>query len=172
MNINFNKAKWQEDSEGFYITLKTENKQQVKQFVAEMKDKVYTAELKEFKKKRSLDCNAYLWVLLQKLADVLNTSKDEVYLEMLGRYGVFTHGIYKKEFIDRIIQEWKLCKNLGEVKVNGQVGIQLQCYFGSSTYTNLEMCKLINGVVNECKDLNIDTIDNRQLDKIVKEWGI
>lgn len=34
---------------------------------------------------RSLDANAYAWVLMSKIADTLGTSKEEVYEEMLRR---------------------------------------------------------------------------------------
>lgn len=39
------------------------------------------------KKKRSLDANAYAWVLMSKIAAILRTSKEEIYEEMLRRYG-------------------------------------------------------------------------------------
>lgn len=51
----------------------------------------------KYRKKRSLDANAYMWVLLSKIADVINSDKDDVYIEMLSRYGVFTHIIVKKK---------------------------------------------------------------------------
>lgn len=38
--------------------------------------------------KRSLNANAYAWVLMTKIAAVLKTSKEEVYEEMIRRYGV------------------------------------------------------------------------------------
>lgn len=100
--------------------------------IEELKDKKLSIEIKEYKEKRSLNCNSYLWVLLQKMADKLNTSKDELYLEMLSRYGVFTHTVVKPNVVERVKQEWKLVRELGQVTVNGQTGIQLQCYFGSS----------------------------------------
>lgn len=127
-------------------------------------------ELKKFRNKRSLDANSYMWVLLQEMADILNTTKDELYIEVLGRYGVFTHMVVKQNVVDRVKEEWRLCKELGEVTINGKMGIQLQCYFGSSTYDSKEMSVLINRVVNECKELGIDTLDETELLSLVKEW--
>ena len=67
------------------------------------------------------------------LLDKLETTKDELYLIMLGKYGVFTHTVVKPNVVERVKEEWKLVKEeLGQVTVNGQTGIQLQCYFGSS----------------------------------------
>ena len=53
------------------------------------KGKRLNVEIKPYRAKRSNDANAMLWLLLQELAIVLNTSKDELYLLMLERYGVF-----------------------------------------------------------------------------------
>ena len=108
-----------------------------------------------------------MWVLLQQLADKLETTKDELYLIMLGKYGVFTHTVVKPNVVERVKEEWKL----GEVKINGQTGIQLQCYFGSSGYDSKEMSTLVNGVVNECKEQGITTLDELELDKMVSKWG-
>ena len=115
-----------------------------------------SVEIKQFRHKRSLDANAYMWLLLSKMAEVLHTTKDELYLQVLDRYGVYTHVVVKPNVVDKIKQEWRTVRELGEVKVNGQTGIQLQCYFGSSTYDTKEMATLIDGVVSECKELDIE----------------
>ena len=127
--------------------------------------------IKKHRNKRSLDANAYLWLLLQKMAEVLESDKDTLYLDMLGKYGVFTHLIVKENVVDRIKAEWRLVKELGPVNVNGNTGIQLQCYFGSSTYDTKEMSVLLNGVINECHDLNIETKKQDEMDKMIMEWA-
>lgn len=68
--------------------------------VAELKKKAdegkpLQLELKLVRKNRSLDANAALWFLLNEMAAKLRTNKDALYLEMLSRYGVFTHIIAK-----------------------------------------------------------------------------
>lgn len=50
------------------------------------KEKLY--EIKEYKKKRSLNSNAYLWVLCTEIANIMTLSKEEVYVKMLEDYGV------------------------------------------------------------------------------------
>jgi hypothetical protein len=128
-------------------------------------------EVKPYRKRRSLDANAYLWVLLGKLAEVLHTNKDEVYLIMLERYGVYTHLIVKPHVVDRIKQEWRTVRELGEVTVNGQTGIQLQCYFGSSTYNTKEMAVLLDGVVSEAKEHGIETATPDELANMKSRWA-
>ena len=122
------------------------------------------------RERRSLDSNAYLWILLQKIADVLRQDKWNVYLEMLGRYGVFTHIIVKPNVVDKVKEEWRTVKELGEVCVNGTTGIQLQCYFGSSTYNTKEMSVLIDGVVSEAKEMGIETLPPEELERMKAAW--
>ena len=125
----------------------------------------------KYKERRSLDANAYMWVLLQKMAEVLHQDKWNIYLEMLGRYGVFTHIIVKPKVVEKVKEEWRTVKELGEVCVNGTTGIQLQCYFGSSTYNTKEMAVLIDGVVSEAKEMGIETLPPEEIERMKAAWN-
>lgn len=127
---------------------------------------------KRHREKRSLDANAYLWVLCQKIAQRIDSNKDNVYLELLGDAGVFTHSIVKPEAVQRVKEQWRLVKELGEVTVNGKKGIQLQLYFGSSTYNTKEMSVLIDEAVRRAKELDIETLPPRELKSMKEAWGI
>lgn len=131
-----------------------------------------TITIKKYRNKRSLDANAYMWVLLSKLAAVLHTSKDELYLEKVTEYGVFTHIIVKPNMVQKVKEEWRTCRVLGEVDVNGETGIQIQCYFGSSTYDTAEMAELIDGIVNDCKDAGVETLPPVEIERMKREWGV
>lgn len=135
-------------------------------------DKLLTITAKIFRNRRSKDANAYAWVLMQKIAEVLHTDKWSVYLSMLERYGVFTHIIVRPHVVDRVIEEWRTVKNLGKVTVADQTGIQLQCYFGSSTYDTREMAVFINGIVSECHEMGIETASPEELERMKREWGV
>ena len=135
------------------------------------KGKELSCEVKMYRHKRSMDSNAYMWVLLSKMADVMKTTKDELYLQVLDRYGVYTHIVVKPQAVIRIKAEWKVVRDLGEVTINGTTGQQLQCFFSSSSYDSKEMSVLINGVVEECKDLGIETISTNELERMKSAWG-
>lgn len=135
------------------------------------KGKELSVEIKQFRQKRSLDANAYMWVLLSKLAAELNADKDDLYLIMLERYGVFTHIIVKPGVADKVKQEWRTVRELGEVTINGKVGVQLQCFFGSSLYDSKQMATLIDGVVYECKELGIETMTEQEISGLKSSWG-
>lgn len=171
MEIKFNKCKYNVDSEGFWLSLQVEDVNQAQEFIQNKQNKEYVAELKIHRNKRSLDANAYLWVLLQKLAEVLKTTKDELYLEKLRQYGQFTHVIVKPEIVEKVKQEWRIAEEVGPIKVNGQEGVQVRCYFGSSTYNTQEMSVLIDGVVNDCKEQGIETLPAKELIDIKERWG-
>ena len=51
------------------------------------KDTVYDVKIDKHREKRSLNANAYLWKLVTEIGNVLNKSKEEVYLQMLIDYG-------------------------------------------------------------------------------------
>lgn len=148
-----------------------ESRQTARAFARTMPDKRYTAELRPFHSQRSLDANAYLWVLLEKIAAAIGGNKDEIYLEMLGRYGKFLHVIVNPKAVDSLNRSYRLVKELGEVTVNGRRGVQCQCYLGSSGYNTAEMARLIDGVVQECKELDIPTETPEELARIKEEWG-
>ena len=143
----------------------------VEEQVRKVNEKPYTVKLEPLKRKRSLDANGYLWVLLQKIAEVLHTTKDEVYLEMLSRYGVFTHIVVKPNVVDRVKAEWRTVRELGEVTINGKTGIQLQCFFGSSTYDSREFSVLLDGVIHEAEELGIETLGQAEAERMIAEWG-
>lgn len=56
-------------------------------FIRKMKPKPYEVTVKEQRKKRSLDANAYAWVLIGKLADVMRITPREVYINAVQNIG-------------------------------------------------------------------------------------
>jgi hypothetical protein len=142
---------------------------ELKQMVA--KGKLLAVEVKQYRQKRSLDANALLWKMCTEIAAVIRSSKDEVYLQMLERYGQFTHIIVKPHVVEKVKQEWRTVRELGEVTVNGQTGVQLQCYFGSSTYNTKEFSVLLDGVISEAKELGIEVITESEKSLLLQEWG-
>ena len=132
------------------------------------KDKKIRLELKL--ERRSLDANAALWKMLSLMADALHTTKDELYIEMLARYGKFTHIVVKPEAVEKVKREWKTIRELGEVEINGKKGIQMQCYYGSSKYNSKEFAVLLDGVIQDAKEIGIEFISKEEQCKMIKDW--
>ncbi len=144
----------------------------IKDFDKLSSNKPLTIQAKDFRNHRSLDSNAYAWVLMQKIAEATGLDKWEVYLNCLQRYSrAFTHVIVKPHAIDKLKELYRVCIDLGEVQVNGKTGHQLQVYFGSSTFNTKEMSVFIDGIVSECRDLEIPVIPDSEIERLKKEWG-
>lgn len=171
--IWFDKAKFQIDEEGAWLRLRipVAYRTTARAFQREMKDTLYVAQLQQHRERRSLDANAYLWVLLEKIAAAIGGNKDEIYLEMLGRYGKFIHVIVNPAAVETLKREYRLVKELGEVTAGERSGIQCQCYLGSSSYNTAEMARLLDGVVQECRDLGIETETPEELARMKESWN-
>lgn len=63
-------------------------------------------ELKEYRPKRSLDSNAYAWVLLGKLQDKLHIPKEDIYRDLIKNIGSFEIIPVKNEAVERFRQAW------------------------------------------------------------------
>lgn len=120
-------------------------------------DQVYTLQIKEWKKKRSLNANAYCWLLVGKLADVLRASKEEIYLKMLENYGQSTMvAVSDKVDVTPFFKYFKEVSNS-----NGYINYQV--YKGSSEYDTKEMAVFIDGIIYECESVGIETITPKEL---------
>lgn len=112
--------------------------------------------------KRSLDANAYLWVLCDKIAKELKSTKEEVYIEFIRRVGVFEVVPVKSDTVDKFIEHWEnigkgwFCEIVGKSKLEGYTNIST--YYGSSVYDITEMFRLTEEVISEAKGLGIETM--------------
>lgn len=130
------------------------------------RDKVF--EVKEHKEKRSLNANAYAWSLITKIADALRTSKEECYLEMLKRYG-------QSEIVSVLSQidvsgYFKYYEPLATATLQGKEFTHYKIYKGSSEYNSIEMSILIDGIVSEAKELGIETIPPKEIERLKTMW--
>lgn len=135
------------------------------------KDKVF--EIKEHKVKRSLNANAYCWVLLNKIADVIKSTKEEVYREYIRNKGIFRVITMNKEAADTFIKVWEE-KGLGwvcdksESKFEGMVDVI--AYYGTSSYNTKQMAYFIDYVVEEAKNLDIETLTPDEIERLKNLW--
>ena len=122
------------------------------------------------REKRSLNANAYMWVLVGKLAKALRNDSDSVYFELLKRYGTYESISVKTEAEDYIIDAVKYCEKYGESVLNGVKWSHIKIYKGSSQYDTKEMSDLINGVVDEAQEQGIETMTPDELERIKERW--
>lgn len=126
-----------------------------------------TLEIKKYKAKRSLDANAYYWVLLTKFAKVIGLSNAEAHNMLLCGYGqpeIFDGKCVYMTIPDTEESEKKV-KNSSEYHLRptsqireGNDGVMYRTYKllrGSSTYNTEEMARLIGGLIEQCKEAGI-----------------
>ena len=136
-------------------------------------DKTKKYEVKEYKEKRSLDANAYAWVLLGKLQDKLHIPKEEIYRDAIKNIGSYEVIPIKNEAVDKFRQAWNN-KGLGWItettksKLDGYTNVI--SYYGSSIYDTKEMTRFIEQIIQECEQLDIETKSRAELDALLKEW--
>lgn len=138
----------------------------------------YIVEIKRKVKRRSLNANAYAWVLCDKIARELSKngyiSKNDVYKRVLIECGAFTYIPVKNAAVDRFIEIWHghglgwHAEDAGPAKTEGYTIIR--AYHGSSVYTVNEMRRLIDALVDECNQLNIPIENNDYINSIIQEW--
>ena len=131
-------------------------------------DREKTFEVKPYHPKRSLNANAFCWHLCNEMANVLRTSKDEVYQEMLKRYGQSrVISVLSEIDISRFV---KYYEEIGKGHVEGKEFTHYRCFIGSSEYDSREMAILIDGIVDEAKELGIDTLPTTAVERMKALW--
>lgn len=131
---------------------------------------VYDAELKKHFEKRSLNANAYAWQLITQIGNVLRASKEDVYLEMLKRYGQGGAVSVQERFSEGFKRSYKYHESLGKSELNGKMWEHFRFWIGSSEYNTQEMSILIDGIVDEAKSLDIETLTPQELERMKCEW--
>ncbi|MEG2404429.1 MAG: hypothetical protein RSC01_05860 [Oscillospiraceae bacterium] len=175
LTVDFEKAAWTQDANGFALMLYVKNKPAALNFLDAMKDsRKYVAELKEYHAKRSLDANAYFWVLCSKLAAHLNIAKDEIYSEAIKNIGDNSQMVcVPTKAVDKLCNGWKH-NGLGwtsettDSKLEGCTNVIL--YYGSSVYDTAQMARLIDNIVQDCKAVGIETKTPEELQILKERW--
>ena len=141
--------------------------------ITKLKDEPLDVELKKHRERRSTNANNYSWLLISKIAEKMfpPMNKNEVYLEMLKRYGQGTTISVLTERLPDVQRELDYWEQIGTGKVNGKEFTHLRMWVGSSKYDSKEMNVFISGIVEEAKELNIETMTPDELKKMTEEWN-
>lgn len=132
----------------------------------------------QYREKRSLDANAYCWKLMSEMAEILHTSKEEIYERMLQLYGsnatdedgnLITISVPAKVDIKNADIH---CAFMGKGYVGEKEFNHYRLIKGSSMYDTKEMSILIDGVISECKELGIETLPPGEIAMMKERWGI
>ena len=163
--------------EGGWLMVKPEREDLGKamNIVRNRKKMLYDLEVKEHRKKRSLDSNAYAWTLINKLADVMRIPPVEVYRQAIQDISGNSEIVpIKEEAVEQFKQAWShngigwICRDMGKSKILGYRNLMV--YYGSSVYNTAQMSNLIDHLVQDCKALEIETLSPEKLSLLMEEW--
>ena len=129
----------------------------------------------KWRAKRSLDAYAYCWVLITKLAEKLNITKEEIYRDAIRDIGGNSEIVcVKSKAVEKLCKGWN--KNgIGwqtetfPSKINGCTNVIL--YYGSSTYDTKQMTALIENIIEDCKAQGIETRTPSDIAAMLELWG-
>lgn len=176
MEIKVDSAMYAIDHEGItWLHLATRCSPEDRTYITAHKDKPLRVKFTEWREKRSLDANAYCFVLIGKIAEATGVPKDDVYREAVRQLG----GNYEtvcvmKKAADALCNGWGH-NGLGWIteqfpsKIDGCVNVNL--YYGSSTYDTKTMSRLIDNVVQDAKALGIETMTPAELARLEEQWN-
>lgn len=112
--------------------------------------------------------------MLAELQEVLNIPKEDIYKDLIKNIGSYEVVPIKNEAVEKFRNAWS--KNgLGWIteitksKLEGFTNVL--AYYGSSEYDSKEMSRLIELIIEECKQFNIEIKPKAELDSLLKEWG-
>lgn len=141
------------------------------------KENKLNIELKKWYKKRSLDANAYCWVLCDQIAKELSkdgviVTKEQVYKDSISQVGTFQPMIIEEKAFEDFKRIWEK-QGLGylvrEVSRKDKC-VKVFCYYGSSSYNTKEMSLLIESIVELAKSLNLETKSKAEINSLLQEW--
>lgn len=158
------------------VCIKFDERASALKMVDELKDcEKLSIKIGKVKKKRSLDMNAYCWVLLSKIAEKTNVAKNEIYRSMIKEIGGNSDTVcIQNHAVTQLCSTWE--KNgIGWItetmpsKIEGCTNVTL--YYGSSTYDYEQMKRLTNLITQECEQLDIETKSPAELASLLESWG-
>lgn len=138
-------------------------------------DKEYVILIKEHKQKRSLNANAYFWKLCGDLSAVTRVPMKEIYRsyikEIGGNFDIICIQDKALDHFRRIWEEGHIGRftEIADSKLQGCTNVVV--YYGSSDYDTACMSRLIDMLVEDCKEQGIPTYNQEELEKLYQEWG-
>ena len=131
----------------------------------------YDCEIKRHREKRSLNANNYSWQLQTEIAKATNRSLTDIHNQMVLDYGVVeVYSILKPAF-DSAKRMFDYFEVLGEGVVNGKEFVHVKAGIGTHNYDSKEMSRFIDGVIQEAKNLGIETMTPNELARLKAIWG-
>ena len=142
----------------------------------ELKGGEVEVEVRKRSKRRSLDANAYAWVLIDKIAEKMDLKKTDVYLNTIREVG----GIHARVdvpalFAQDFINTW-MTGHIGrdaQIVGDGEPGMKtIKVRLGSSDFSSVQMNHFISILVQDAESLGIPTITDKEAERMIGKWAV
>lgn len=156
---------------GLMISFKVERGAEVAR-LRSMPGDMFEVTVKPWKERRSTNANAYMWTLLDKLAAKLHADREELYMRYVRHYGIWCDVTLMANKARTITTGWER-QGLGwktEVIQANDKTVDVRLYYGTSVYNGEQMRRVIDAVVEDCKDMDIETRTPEEIDSMIKAW--
>lgn len=185
MEIRYTDSVFAVQSDGkalLMITIPKENNRLYDEIQAMENDKPKVITIKYYKEKRSLTANGYMFSLLSQIANKIGLSLGDCYVKHIKDYGVFVEGSYmtKKAFdvfepsyskaSTKLEHSSSMCTVIREFQKNGIEWVEYIAFIGSSEYDKKQFSILLDGVVQEAKDIGIQTLDDLKIQELIERY--
>lgn len=134
-------------------------------------------ELKKYKKKRSNNANNYFWKLLTEYCEKKEFDTIEEYKERVKRLGIFRISRVESKDVETYKKSWEnwgtawFCE-VYDTEYLGDIEFKiLHLYYGSSSFNTKQMSRLINDLVEDCKEARIETKTTAEINSLLESWG-
>lgn len=140
----------------------------------ELKDTDVDVTIKKHRVKRSLDANAYCWVLVDKIAEKRHMSKLEVYRNAIRDIGGVSEIICIQNKAAPTMKDLWTRNGLGwqveelESKLPNCTNMVL--YKGSSVFDTRQMSALIDSLIQDAKAIGIETRPEWEIQQLLEEY--
>lgn len=130
--------------------------------------------LAKSRSKRSNDANAYAWVLINEIAKATRQSNLEVYRQAVRNVGGTMYMVCVEERNAEAAERMFTANHLGRYvertpsKLKGCVNLMF--HPGSSDFDKSQMSVLIDSLVQDCKNLDIETLSEREISLLKEDW--
>ena len=131
-------------------------------------------EIEVKRKKRSKNSNSYFWELLQKLCFEMNLDVIQEYRKRVKELGICQSFELDTINVPTFVHLWEdrgIAWFVEKVDEKGEK-TTLNAYYGSSSYNSKQMSRLIDNLVQDCKSVGIQTLDEIEIEELIRsEYG-
>lgn len=135
-------------------------------------------EIKRHRKKRSKNANDYFWKLLSEYCEEKEVDTIQEYKDRVKRLGIFRRFRIEPKDTNTFEIMWTnrgiawFCE-IADIEYIGEVEFKIiNAYYGSSSYNSKQMSRLINDLVEDCKEVGIETKSSEEIQSLIESWCV